>query len=96
MLIVDVKHHHERARTGRAFGWHTIAASAARRLADPRLRCPECKGAVGLFSSSANGKMPERAEHKSRNPGCTLGDCFDGLKRMASLPIEEDQESYAD
>ena len=96
MTIVDVKHHHEKAGNGRFFGWHTIAASAARKLADPRLRCPECKGAVGLYAASLNKRMPDRGEHKVRNPGCSLGDCFDGNPRMASLPIEPEESSYRD
>ena len=96
MIIVDVKHHHERSGVGRVYGWHTVPASFAMRMADPRLRCPECKGAIGLYASSDNGRMPERGEHKMRNPGCSLGDCFDGMTRSASLPIEPEQDSYRD
>ncbi len=96
MRIVDVKHMHKRPGLGRVYGWHTVAASIAIRMADPRLRCPECKGAVGLYSSSENGRMPERAEHRQRNEGCSLGDCFDGTLRTASLAIEPEEESYND
>ena len=96
MLVVDVKHHHEREGIGRVYGWHTIAASEARRLADPRLQCPECKGAIGLFAASDNKRMPERGEHKVRNIGCSLGDCYGGTFRLANFPIEPEQDSYGD
>jgi hypothetical protein len=95
MTVVDVKHHHERQGIGRVYGWQTISASAARRLADPRLRCPECKGAIGLYAASENKRMPERGEHKVRNYGCSLGDCFDGTPRLATLAIEPELESYS-
>ena len=96
MLKVDVKHHHTRPGIGKVYGWQTLTASAAIRMADPRLRCPACKGAIGLYSGSDNGRMPERGEHRVRNQGCPLGDCYDGNFRIASLPIEPEQESYSD
>jgi len=96
MQIVDVKHFHERRGIGRVYGWQTISASDARRLPDPRLRCPECKGGIRLFAGSENGRMPERGEHKDRNPGCSLGDCFDGNRHLATLPIEPEQDSYVE
>lgn len=96
MEIVDVKQRHERPGQGPVYGWHTIRASSAIRLADPRLRCPECYGAVGLYGASENRRMPERAEHRTANPGCSLGDCFSGTREQAKLPIEAEQESSRD
>ena len=93
MEIVDVKQHLN-LDGKRIYAWKTFRASEARRLADPRLRCPECFGAIGLFASSVNKRMPERGEHRQRNPGCTLGDCYDGEpKRIHKFPIEPDQKS---
>jgi hypothetical protein len=94
MDIVDVKQHHERTGVGRVYGWHTVPVDQAMKLADPRIRCPECKGAVGLYSASDNRRMPRRAEHKVANPGCSLGDNFDGQVRPARMQIEPEQESY--
>jgi hypothetical protein len=93
MRIVDVKHFVSLADGTRRYAWATIPAADALKLAEPRLRCPECKGAIGLFRRSQDGAIPDRGEHKKRNPGCSLGVCFDGVRRMAVNPIEHNEES---
>jgi len=93
MRIVDVKQFVSLAGGTRQYMWNTIAAEDALKLAEPRLRCPECKGAIGLYRRSEDGAMPNRGEHKARNRGCSLGDCFDGIRRMAANPIEPNEES---
>ena len=93
MRIVDVKQFVSMADGARRYAWTTIAADIALKLAEPRLRCPECKGAIGLYRRSEDGSMPNRGEHKARNRGCSLGDCFDGVRRMAVNPIEPNEEA---
>src|SRR5450755_4215237 len=93
MHIVDVKQFVSCPDGSRRYAWTTMAAAAALKLAEPRLRCPECKGAIGLFRGSQNGAMPDRGEHRVRNRGCSLGDCFGGAHRMAVNPIEPNEES---
>lgn len=93
MQIVDVKQFVTFSDGSRGYAWQTISAVNALKLAEPRLRCPECKGAVGLFRGSMNEAMPDRAEHKKKNPGCSLGNCFDGIKRLAASPIEPNEKS---
>ncbi len=93
MQTVDVKQFVPLTDGSRQYAWKTIYALDALKLAEPRLRCPECKGAVGLFRKSADGTLPDRAEHKKKNPGCSLGNCFDGTKRLALSPIEPDEQS---
>jgi hypothetical protein len=94
MRIVDVKQFVTLVDGTRRYAWNTIPAEDALKLAEPRLRCPECQGAIGLFRGSADGAMPNRGEHKKRNPGCSLGDCFDGKHRKAMNRIEPDEESF--
>lgn len=93
MLEVDVKQFVSLADGSRQYAWATIAADQALKIAKPRLRCPECKGVVGLYRRSEDGAKPNRAEHKAKNRGCSLGDCFDGTHRMAVNPIEPQEES---
>ena len=93
MRLVDVKQFVSIADGARRYAWTTIAAEDALKLAEPRLRCPECKGAIALFRRSEDGAMPNRGEHKAKNRGCSLGDCFDGVYRMAANPIEPNEES---
>lgn len=93
MRTVDVKQFVMLPNGERGYAWQTIFAADALKLAEPRLRCPECKGAVGLFRRSADEAMPDRAEHKKKNPGCSLGNHFDGVKRLAMNPIEPDEKS---
>ncbi len=96
MLTVDVKHFITKADGSRAYMWKTIPVSDALKLADPHLRCPECKGKVGLIRASTDGVTVNRAEHRKRNKGCSMGDCFDGEKRLAENPIEVEQESLSE
>ena len=93
MQKVDVKHFVSVADGTRRYAWNTISADDALKLAEPRLRCPECKGAIGLFRRSDDGAMPNRGEHKVKNRGCSLGDCYEGVRRIAVKPIEPDEES---
>jgi hypothetical protein len=93
MLNVDVKQFISLAGGTRQYAWTTISADDALKIAEPRLRCPECKGAIGLYMRSEDGAKPNRGEHKARNPGCSLGDRFDGVHRMAANPIEPNEES---
>jgi hypothetical protein len=96
LLIVDVKQFVSTADGSRRYAWKTIPASEALKLAEPRLRCPECKGAVGLFRKSEDDAKPNRGEHKVKNHGCSLGDSFDGVKRLAVKAIEPDEESIGE
>lgn len=93
MVEVDVKQFISTADGTRRYVWSTITAAEALKLAEPRMRCPECKGAVGLFRGSEDAATANRAEHKKKNPGCSLGNCFDGVKRLATNPIEPEEES---
>lgn len=93
MQMVDVKQFVTLLDGSRSYAWQTISAADALKLAEPRLRCPECKGAVGLVRGSADEATPDRAEHKKRNLGCSLGDRFDGVKRQAISPIEPNEKS---
>jgi len=93
MRVVDVKQFVSTRDGSRKYAWTTVSADEALKLAEPRLRCPECKGAIGLFRRSEDGAMPNRGEHKKRNPGCSLGDCFDGVRKTAINPIEPNEES---
>jgi hypothetical protein len=96
MQIVDVKQFISLADGTRCYAWKTIPASEALKIPEPRLRCPECKGAIGLRRKSEDDAKPDRAEHKARNPGCSLGDCFAGTKRLATNPIEPDEASISE
>ncbi len=96
LQIVDVKQFISLADGTRQYAWKTIPASEALKLAEPRLRCPECKGAVGLHRKSEDDTKPNRGVHKVKNRGCSLGDCFDGVKRLALKPIEPDEESISE
>lgn len=93
MEVVDVKQFVSARDGARKYAWVTISADEALKIAEPRLRCPECKGAIGLFRRSEDGAMPNRGEHKKRNPGCSLGNCFDGVRKLAANPIEPNEES---
>lgn len=93
MRIVDVKQFVTETDGSRRYAWITIKADEALKLAEPRLRCPECKGPVKLFRASADGAIPNRGEHKVKNSGCSLGDNFDGVPRVAVKPIEPNEES---
>jgi hypothetical protein len=86
MVQVEVRKWH---RTGenRAFGWQPISVVDGLRLGDETFRCPECFGKVKLMSASGNPSMAAHGEHFQRNKGCSLGDCFDGVQRIHSSPL---------
>lgn len=71
----------------RKFDWQPISVSAALRLRDDVFRCPECFGRVTLMSASEKPPMEAHGEHRARNRGCSLGDCFDGVKRPHPNPV---------
>ncbi len=96
MQIVDVKQFVSMTDGSRRYAWKTIPAGDALKLAEPRLRCPECKGIIALRRKTEDGTQPNRAEHRAKNRGCSLGDCFDGVKRLASNPIEPNEESIGE
>jgi hypothetical protein len=86
MVQVEVRRWHGEADR-RAFGWQPISVGDGLRLRDETFRCPECYGRVKLMSASENPPMDAHGEHFQRNKGCSLGDCFDGAKRMHSSPL---------
>ena len=96
MQIVDVKQFVSTADGSRRYAWKTIPVGEALKIAEPRLRCPECKGIIALRRRTEDGAMPNRGEHRAKNRGCSLGDCFDGVKRLAANPIEPDEESIGE
>jgi hypothetical protein len=71
----------------RTLGWQHISVEEGLRLRDETFRCPECLGRVRLMSASKNPPMAAHGEHFQRNKGCSLGDCFDGKKRIHSSPL---------
>jgi hypothetical protein len=80
MVEVEVRKWHG-AGADRSFGWQLISVNDGLRLRDETFRCPECFGKVKLMSVSENPPMAAHGEHFQRNKGCSLGDCFDGVKR---------------
>ena len=96
MQIVDVKQFVSAADGSRRYAWKTIPASEALKIPEPRLRCPECKGMIALRRKTEDGAMPNRGEHRAKNRGCSLDGSFDGVKRLASNPIEPDEQSIGD
>jgi len=87
MIEVEVKKWHGAAEN-RGFGWHPISVNDALRLRDDTFRCPECHGKVRLHSASTEAGMAAHGEHRQRNRGCSLGDCFDGEKRRHTSALE--------
>jgi hypothetical protein len=71
----------------RVFGWQLIHVEEGLLSRDETFRCPECFGRVKLMSASENPPMAAHGEHFQRNEGCSLGDCFDGEKRIHSSPL---------
>jgi hypothetical protein len=49
-------------------------------------RCPECHGQVRLHKAFIDGTAAY-FEHYERNPGCSLGDCFDGNPKLHPWPL---------
>ncbi len=83
---VEVKRWHGTADS-RVFGWQRMPVREALRLQEDTFRCPECLGRVRLRAASAEKGTAEHGEHYSKNPGCSLGECFDGSKRAHIKPI---------
>jgi hypothetical protein len=87
MVQVEVKKWSGTAES-HTFGWQLIAVNEGLRLRDETFRCPECFGRVKPMSASENPPMAAHGEHFQRNKGCSLGDCFDGEKRIHSSPLK--------
>ena len=67
--------------------WIPISISQALRLHKERtMRCVECHGRVRAHSEGKNGNRPH-FEHHERHKGCSLGDCFDGVKTIHRRPV---------
>ncbi len=64
-----------------------MSVTDALRLQDETFRCPECLGRVKLRQASAEKELAAHGTHYSKNPGCSLGDCFDGEKRAHIKPV---------
>jgi hypothetical protein len=86
MLEVEVKRWHG-AGDDRIFGWQLMPVKEALRLQEDTFRCPECLGRVRLRAASAEKETEARAEHYSKNTGCSLGGHFAGEKRLHIKPL---------
>ena len=86
MTQIEVKKWYGEA-SDRKFDWQLIAVEDALRLRDEAFRCPEYFGRVRLMSASQNPPMAAHGEHFRRNKGCSLGDCFDGERRVHSSAL---------
>ena len=68
--------------------WQWIALTDASRLAPSKLkRCSECHGQVRVFRVIGD-RMIVHFEHYEPNSGCSLGDCFDGVRRRHPKALE--------
>jgi hypothetical protein len=83
---VEVKRWHGTAEA-RVYGWQRMPVREALRLQDDTFRCPECLGRVRLRRASAEKGYGDHAEHYSKNPGCSLGNCFSGTKQLHVKPL---------
>jgi len=62
--------------------WQWIAVAEAMRLGRSRIkRCPECNGQVQAYQAIEQGIIVHLVEHYERHSGCSLGDCFDGIRK---------------
>lgn len=86
MPEVEVKRWHGTADS-RVFGWQRMPIREALRLQEDTFRCPECLGRVRLRAASPEKGLAERGEHYSKNPGCSLGEAYDGQKKPHIKPI---------
>jgi uncharacterized protein with PIN domain len=86
MLEVEVKRWHG-GTEARQFGWHLMPIKEALRLQDEKFRCPECLGQVKLHRGSEEKETIDHGEHCSKNPGCSLGDHFNGEKKLHLKPL---------
>jgi hypothetical protein len=67
--------------------WVVIDTDFGRKMAPRRrIRCPECHGAVRFHEGSKSD--PAHFEHVEENPGCSLGDRFDGTRRVHGRPMK--------
>jgi hypothetical protein len=67
--------------------WILIDTDLGRKMAPGRrMRCPECHGAVRFHEGSSG--VTAQFEHLEGNPGCSLGDCFDGTRRPHGRPMK--------
>jgi len=87
IVEVEVKRWHGTTEN-RVYGWHRMPIKEALRLQDEVFRCPECLGRVRLKYASEEKETVDRAEHYSKNVGCSLGDCFSGEKKQHPKPIQ--------
>ncbi len=83
---VEVKRWHGEPDS-RVYGWQRMPVRDALRLQDDTFRCPECLGRVRLRAASAEKNTGPHAEHYSKNPGCSLGNCFNGEKQLHTKPL---------
>ena len=67
----------------RTLAWVVVSVEDALKLGDPIKRCMKCHGRIRLHRAGPNGQPGAHAEHMRRNPGCPLGDCFNGTFHMA-------------
>jgi hypothetical protein len=88
MELVSVKRHFTAADGLRVYDWENIPVLEALKMAEPKMRCLECHGAVRLYRAAEDGTNPARAEHRKQNPGCSLGDRFDGTAKMAETQVQ--------
>ncbi len=88
MDTVGIKRYFTTPEGVRVYDWETVSVFEALKMADPMLRCSECHGAVRLHRAAADGSVTEHADHRKRNPGCSLGEHFTGTKKMADLRIQ--------
>lgn len=86
LLEIEVKRWHG-APDARVFGWQRMSVVEAFHLKDETFRCPECLGRVKIKALSAEPPMELYGEHYRRNKGCSLGDCFDGTKKLHPVPL---------
>ncbi len=67
-------------------GWQWVSLSDALRLYSSRMkRCQECHGQVRVDKPRPG--MAAQLVHYERNSGCSLGDCFDGRRRLHQKPM---------
>jgi hypothetical protein len=88
MDVVSIKRYFTAQDGNRVYDWESISVYEALKLAEPKLRCPECYGAVRLHRAAEDGSSPMHAEHRKRNRGCSVGDCFDGTMKMADIQVQ--------
>jgi uncharacterized protein with PIN domain len=88
MEIVEVKHFFTNEADQRVYDWEVVSVHEALKMAEPRMRCSECKGEVRLVRTSEDGLVPPHAEHRKRNVGCSLGDRYNGTPKLAEKRVE--------